>query len=174
MFFSKYSLKKTNPTKKLESFSDGNIILSKWIIIIFFILFTAFGAILVVSIVISLTKKPNGLYNESCDNRPCEKKLGLKCIEKICLCAVNQFYIDKCYNLSSFNEICKINDHCKQNELLLCGLKSKCNCAKENYWNNDLKKCLPKKSFAEICDGDQCIDNLICEFGFCKCSNSKL
>lgn len=174
MFFPKYSPKKSTAAIKLESLYNGKVNINKWTLVIFGIILAASLVVLAASIGISLSSKPNGLFNESCFSKSCETTLGLKCINKKCICPENQFYIDKCYNRSSFNSICKQNDHCKQDEILICGLISRCTCESNKYWDLSFKKCLPRKKIGEFCDGDQCEYNYACEFGFCSCRNSEL
>lgn len=162
--------------KNLVALNEGKVIVPKWIIAIGIALIVSIATLFAASIAISVSKKNNGLYNESCDRRNCEDKLGLKCIKKVCLCPENQFYLDKCYKKSTFNEICYLNDHCKQEENLICGITSKCDCSSENYWNIDLRKCLVRKTYMEVCNGEQCKknSNLVCESGFCICENKFL
>lgn len=169
---------KSLATKNLQTISNGQVLIPKWAVVVGSFIFLGSAAVFTASIAISLSRNPNGLYNETCRSRNCEKTLGLKCINKICQCENKQFYLDSCRNLSSFNEPCNIDSNCLHNQLLQCGIQNKCDCSSENYWNFDLKKCSKKKTFSEVCDGDQCKSELkiFCDFTHrqCRCIDSKL
>lgn len=170
----KYSIKKSDTVEKLEALYNGQIIVSKWVIVVSgFVLFFC-AAFFVTSIVVATLKKPNGLYTESCAKRPCEKKLGLSCINETCQCPKNQFYRDRCYNLSTYGEFCYQDKNCRSEELLHCSVISKCDCNSDMYWNIKKRKCVPRKLYNEKCDGDQCKTslNLTCNLGACACQNS--
>lgn len=125
---------------------------------------------------ISLSKKLNGLFKESCALRNCEKKLGLKCIDKICQCPKNYFFLDSCQVLSTYNERCKIDFNCKQSQSLICGIMNKCDCIRTKFWDHDYEKCLDRKSYSESCKGDQCQTDLklSCQFNRCICINKEM
>lgn len=170
-----FKTEKTKAVKNLEALNNGQVFIPKWIIAFGSCILAASVVAFVASIAISVTKKSNGLYEQSCANRDCEKKLGLKCINNVCLCSANQFYLDKCYNLSTFGEICRKKEHCIKDQDLLCDLTSKCGCEPKKYWNLNLKKCLPRKTYSETCNGDECKSglNLICDSGICVCFDRK-
>lgn len=128
----KYKPIKSETVKKLEALSNGRIFVPKWLLAFGFAIFIATALFFIASVVISVIKKPNGLYNESCTYRNCEKNLGLKCINKVCLCTINQFYTDKCQNLSTFGQICRKDEHCIKEQSLVCVITSKCECEKKN------------------------------------------
>lgn len=158
---------------KLAAFNGEKVIVPKWTIAVGIAVCLSVASLFIASIALNINKKTNGLYNESCERRNCEDKLGLKCIKKVCLCPENHFYLDKCYKKSTYDEICYLDNHCKKEENLICGIKSKCDCSLENYWNIDLKKCRVRKTFMEVCNSEECKKNLnlVCELGICNCEN---
>lgn len=172
----KYKVEKSAAVKNLEALNNGQVFVPKWTLVIGIVTLVASAAVFAASIAISVTKKTNGLYKESCENRNCEIKLGLKCIDKICLCPSNQFYLDKCNNLSTYGQRCHQKEHCKSEENLICGITSKCDCELKNYWDIHLKKCFPRKSYSEACNGDECKKdlNLVCDSGLCNCYNKQM
>ncbi|RNA27013.1 hypothetical protein BpHYR1_047363 [Brachionus plicatilis] len=175
IFRPKYKAHKSEAVKNLEALNDGNVFVPKWALAIGITTLVGLAVVFSASIAISVTKQPNGLYQESCEKRSCEIKLGLKCLNKICLCPESQFYLDKCYNLSTYGEICQKNEHCKSEENLLCGITSKCDCDLENYWNANSKKCVSRKSYLEACNGDECKSelSLACQSGICDCQSKQ-
>ncbi|RMZ93301.1 prion-like-(Q N-rich) domain-bearing 25 [Brachionus plicatilis] len=173
MYFPKYSPKKSKAALELEQLNNGKISIPKWIVVAGTILFIGLVAIFAASLAIALTAQPNGLYNQSCSSRSCENKLGLKCIEGTCLCPENHFYLDKCYTPSSLDGICRQDDHCKQDEFLVCGIGSKCSCSYDRYWNGKINRCSLRKTFNEACDGDECQSTFVCQSQICRCLDNE-
>ena len=81
-------------------------------------IFYLFGiAITLLSGIIALesVERP-GLYTENCNGRSCTKGLGLKCINSICQCSTDQYYIKGCIDKKSNMETCnKKTSNCKEN-----------------------------------------------------------
>lgn len=175
-FRPKYKINNSKAAENLEGFTSGNIHIPKWVFVVGLVLSIGCLAIFTGSIIITLNKKPNGLHNQSCASRNCEKKLGLKCIDKICQCTKNHFFLDSCRVLSTYNEPCIKDLNCKQDQSLICGIMSKCDCTKHKYWDNDFGKCLNRKTYGESCNGDNCITDvkLSCQFNKCICFNKEM
>ncbi|RNA17265.1 zonadhesin isoform X2 [Brachionus plicatilis] len=172
-----YGDQKSETVKKLEALNNGKIIVPKWLIVVGGFILFFLVVLFVLSIIFATIKKPNGLFNESCAKRICEKKLGLVCKNQICSCPEKQFYSDRCQNLSTHGQFCFIDENCRQKEeSLVCSVVSRCECTSEMYWDSYLKKCVPRKSYKENCIGDQCKTslNLDCNSGSCTCQNSSI
>ena len=172
----KFKIQKSEAAKNLEILGNGKVEISKWIVGVGLISVIGVFAIFVGSMVISLSKKPNGLFNESCELRNCEKKLGLSCIEKICQCPKDHFYLDGCQKLSTYNEICRIDQQCIPNQFLICNIISKCDCPLNKYWNEELIMCKDLKKHGEDCKLNECNWNLnlSCYFKKCECIKKKM
>lgn len=85
-------------------------------------------------------------------------------------CCNSTSYYDgsKCASKGYFNESCEFDDWC-QNDLGLKCSSQRCVCSL-GTWNSVICE---KKKENEICSlSDQCIGNLVCLNGVCKCSNS--
>ncbi|RNA31584.1 hypothetical protein BpHYR1_010100 [Brachionus plicatilis] len=172
----KYTVQKSQAFKNLEALNNGQVFIPKWVVVCGSIVMTGLVAVFATSIALSVDKKPNGLYNEDCSGRSCEKYLGLKCINKVCLCPEDKFYLDSCRDFSTFNEPCRQKNHCKEEENLTCGLTSKCECSSGNFWNSERKRCVTRKTYYEVCDGNDCKEDLdlICNSGLCSCKNNSM
>ena len=171
----KFKIEKSQAVQNLEILNNGQVAIPKWAVVVASTAILASAAIFVASMVIMTNKSRDGLYNETCANRSCAKGLGLKCINKTCLCPDKQFYREKCRDLSTYSEPCQANSECQSTQLLIC-LAPKCGCDKAKYWSSSEKKCVDRKTYNEGCNGDECKTqlNLVCDLSAkrCDCTNT--
>lgn len=113
----------------------------------------AIAIILSAALFIEFNSKRPGLYNESCVGRSCKGGLGLKCINQLCQCQSNQYYVIGCTKKKDYMELCNGNlDSCVDGKNMSC-LNGYCMCDYSSYW--DGKVCLTMKKYGEKCTSDE-------------------
>lgn len=142
------------------------------------LLLTSIGV--VVFCAVFIRSDGNGTYKESCNVfRICNQRLGLKCINSVCDCQFDEFFMITCISRKRYSEKCNTignQSQCLENTNMLC-LDGLCKCNQSiSYWNGN--KCEPKQIYNESCQSDiQCMTSqlLYCDNKLekCLCKNDR-
>lgn len=138
-------------------------------LLVLFILYLI--SVLIAAIMILMFAKKPAQYLEDCKGRSCVGGLDLKCLDNICKCNLDEYYLKKCEKKKLFNETCTISRQCYEQKGLQC-YNGKCVCKKTEAWNQ--QKCYPRKYFGDNCNND-CLENLMltCNSGLCSCNSTR-
>lgn len=160
----------------LKSFSNlkNYIMVPKWAIFISSLFYAALLGVLIAAVCILLFSRRPGVYLEDCQHRSCAPGLNLKCINDMCQCKNDQFYLKKCIDKKTHSEFCQNSTQSQCKDGLIC-IGGKCQCNETLYWNGG--KCLMRKTIRETCNGDQCLYDsfLNCDnqTKICICDNTR-
>lgn len=138
-----------------------------WAIVLILMFVALLVTILIAAVLTLLNARRPGLHEEDCYRRSCETKLGLKCINSMCQCDSNQYYLKGCKAKKTIGEFCQnYVQECK-NELSC--YNGKCTCAKGFVWY--INGCKQKGTRGDDCSKIECDDSLmlICDVSTKSC-----
>lgn len=143
--------------KKTSEIPKGSKEVKTWVLILFIGFILLLVTILIAALVTFISRRRPGLYREDCVRRSCETELGLKCINSVCDCESDEYYLKGCLPKKSIGENCHRSiDQCVSG--LIC-FNGKCGCHRNSTWNG--KKCVKKGTYGENCEQTNCNDNLL-------------
>lgn len=146
--------------KRISETPKGYKRVNCWILVLLLGLIVLLITILIAACLLSFNSRRPGLYGEDCIRRSCETKLGLKCINSICNCQSNEYYLKHCLPKKPFGNFC--NHAIDQCMLGMTCFNGKCGCNRTFTWNR--VKCVKKSSYDGICENIECDSSqfLIC------------
>ena len=150
--------------KTVQENSKFSVLVPKWLVwLMLFGLLTLFTILLAALLMALFSRKP-GLYLEDCKFRSCAPNLNLKCIDQICNCTENQYFLKGCHEKKDHLKLCQLQMQCKSNLMCRGGA---CNCNESDYWNGNM--CVARHSYNEMCLSEQCLES---SFLFCSSSSN--
>lgn len=161
------------PSKRIP---PNSVILPEWAVILGSMGIAYLAIVFACAFIFINQSKRPGLYLESCSGRSCEKSLNLKCINSICNCTGQQYYLKKCNSKKGNLEKCHNSNECLSSENFIC-FNGKCQCKQEYYWIGH--RCAKRVTYGEICSSDdQCLTKtqmLTCDklIGLCTCPENR-
>ena len=150
----------------------ASYLVPKWMIVIYILALMLITVVLLSAIlIVSLAPRPAN-YQENCKGRSCAKDGNMKCLDNVCTCTSNQYYVNKCVEKKSNWQRCTKSYQCRDYLSCIGGL---CQCNQTHYHEDN--GCLKRKSYMETCKGDQCFANsmLYCNItiGECVCASKR-
>lgn len=151
---------------------EGSKKVPTWLIVLVIMFLVLLITIFVAALILKLSSKRPGLFNEDCLRRSCEKKLNLKCLNSTCTCESDRYYLKGCNMKKSIGENC--NNHVNECKSDLECFNGICNCKRNFAWNGF--RCTEKETFGNDCSRVPCDDslNLVCDQStkLCQCNTS--
>jgi hypothetical protein len=149
------------------------VVLARWKVGLFALVTLLLITVLIAALLLVLNTPPPGFYLQSCDQRSCASGFNLKCINKVCNCTETQYYVDKCLEKKTDQELCRSIRECREDKNLIC-FDGKCQCSDVRYWNG--QKCINRRIYNERCIGNECLSKISLECdkttGLCDCNSS--
>lgn len=144
----------------------------KWVLVFLGLLVALLTIVLLAAILVVLTAPRAAQYMEFCNGRSCQTGLNMKCIDKVCKCESNKYYMKGCLEKKSDGKSCAFTYECLSEKGLYC-LNGKCQCNKTQYW--DTNTCTSRYSYGEFCSNDQCLSTVMlsCINGICQCDSTR-
>lgn len=159
---------KNNPVRLPKSM----VSIPKWVLVFFGLLIALLTIVLLAAILIVLTAPRAAQYMENCTSRSCQSGLNMKCINQVCKCESNRYYMKGCVEKKSYDESCAVEYECLSDKGLTC-FNGKCKCNKTQYWHTD--KCANRYTYGEFCSDDQCLSTIMleCINSICQCNSTR-